>query len=200
MAAPIEFYFDFASPYGYLAATQIDALGARVGRTVEWKPILLGAVFKVTGQRPNMERPLAGEYLLHDVPRFARLLGVKLTVPARMPIAALAACRAFWWLQPDRPELARLLALAVYRAHWGEGRDLGPAEAVAEVAADLGIDPAALAAGIQDPAVKDRLRAVNDEAVAKGVFGSPFFIADGEPFWGADRLGQLERWLETGGW
>ena len=75
MSAPLDFYFEFASPYGYLASTQIDALAGRHGRTVAWRPIMLGAAFKQTGARPLMQTPLKAPYLLHDVPRFARLLG-----------------------------------------------------------------------------------------------------------------------------
>ena len=86
MTAPLDFWFDFASPYGYLASTRIDDIAARHGRTVRWRPILLGAVFKVSGMKPVMEQPLRGEYLAHDVPRFARLLGVPLTMPAKMPL------------------------------------------------------------------------------------------------------------------
>ena len=98
MAAPIDFYFEFASPYGYLASTQIEALAARHGRTVAWHPIMLGAAFKETGARPLMQTPLKGPYLLHDVPRFARLLGVPLTLPPVMPMNSLAASRACVWL------------------------------------------------------------------------------------------------------
>ena len=78
MSQPIDFYFEFASPYGYLASTQIDSLAARHDRAVAWHPIMLGAAFKETGARPLTETPLKGPYLLRDVPRFARLLGVPL--------------------------------------------------------------------------------------------------------------------------
>ena len=123
MNAPLDFYFEFASPYGYLASTQIEALAARHGRTVAWHPIMLGAAFKATGARPLMQTPLKGPYLLHDVPRFARLLGVPLTLPPVMPMNSLAASRACVWLEEDDDELARRLASALFHAHWGEGRD-----------------------------------------------------------------------------
>jgi 2-hydroxychromene-2-carboxylate isomerase len=200
MTAPLDFWFDFASPYGYLASTRIDDLAARHGRTVRWRPILLGAVFKVSGMKPVMEQPLRGDYLAHDVPRFARLLGVPLTMPARIPLNALAACRGYWWLEPSDPAKARALAKAVYHAHWGEGRDVTTPEQVAEVAAPLGISADDLIAGVREPLVKDRLRAETDEAIRLGVFGAPFFMVDGEPFWGADRLDQIDQWLSRGGW
>jgi 2-hydroxychromene-2-carboxylate isomerase len=195
-AAPVEFYFDFSSPYGYLASTQIDALAARHGRAVVWKPFLLGAAFKMTGQRPLTEQPLRGAYAEHDFTRSARLLGVPFRMPAKFPFLALAAGRAFYWLEGD--ERAPLLAKTVYHAAFGEGRDVAQASAVAELAKPLGIED--LERAIERPEIKARLREVTDEALARGVFGSPFFFVDGEPFWGHDRLDHVERWLASGGW
>jgi 2-hydroxychromene-2-carboxylate isomerase len=200
MAAPIDFYFEFASPYGYLASTQIEALAARHGRSVAWHPIMLGAAFKETGARPLTEVPLKGPYLRHDVPRFARLLGVPLILPPVMPMNSLAASRACVWLAETDAGQAKRLARALFHAHWGEGRDLGAPEAVAEVAAAFGIDRDALARALADPRIKDRLKADTQAAIARGVFGSPFIFVDGEPFWGADRLPQVEAWLSKGGW
>jgi 2-hydroxychromene-2-carboxylate isomerase len=200
MSAPLDFYFEFASPYGYLASTQIDTLAARHGRTVAWRPIMLGAAFKETGARPLTQTPLKGPYLLHDVPRFARLLGVPLTLPPVMPMNSLAASRACVWLDQDDPARAKSLAKALLRAHWGEGRDLGAPEAVAEVAAGLDIDRTALLAAVADQRIKDRLKERTQAAIERGVFGSPFIFVDGEPFWGADRLPHVEAWLACGGW
>ncbi|MBX6320448.1 MAG: 2-hydroxychromene-2-carboxylate isomerase [Rhodospirillaceae bacterium] len=200
MVAPIDFYFDFSSPYGYLASTQIDALAARHGRTVTWKPILLGAVFKVTGQTPLAGQPLRGPYHLRDFARSARRLGVPFTLPDPFPFASLAAARAFYWLEEEDTGRARALARAVYHAAFGEGRDVRAPEAVAELGAAVGIDRVALRAAMDDPRVKERLRAEADAAIARGVFGSPFIFVDGEPFWGSDRLPQVEEWLASGGW
>jgi 2-hydroxychromene-2-carboxylate isomerase len=200
--AAIEFFFDFSSPYGYLASTQIDALAARHGRTVAWRPMMLGAAFKETGSRPLLQVPLKGPYLLRDVPRMARLFGVPYTEPdlSTFPLRALAAARACLWLEDADPALAKRLAQAILRRYWGEGQDVARPEQVAELAAPLGVDQAALLAAVNDPAIKQRLKEQTDAAVARGVFGSPFFFVDGEPFWGADRLDQVERWLAQGGW
>ncbi len=198
--APIEFYFDFASPYGYLASLRIDEVAARHDRTVVWRPILLGVIFKLTGMKANVHQPLRGEYLRHDTARCARDLGVPFTFPAAMPLNPVAASRAVYWLEIHDARQARALAVAIYHAHWGEGRDLESPSAVADVAATLGIDSAALLEGIQQPDVKDRLRRETETAIARGVFGAPFFLVDDEPFWGADRLDQIDRWLATGGW
>jgi 2-hydroxychromene-2-carboxylate isomerase len=197
---PIEFYFDFSSPYGYLAAMQIDALAARYERDVAWRPFLLGVAFKETGQKPLVEQKLRGPYHQHDFARSARLLGVPFQLPDPFPFASIAACRAFYWLEADDPAAARRLADALYRAAFAAGRGITTPDEVAAVAAETGIDPGALRAGIEDSAVKNRLRQETEGALARGVFGSPFVIVDGEPFWGHDRLAQVERWLATGGW
>lgn len=200
MARPIDFYFEFASPYGYLASTRIDDIGARHGREVVWHPIMLGAAFKHTGAQPLTQIPLKSDYFFHDVPRFARYLGVRLTRPAVMPVNSLAPSRACLWADEQEAGLGKRLAKALYAAHWGEGRDIGPAEAVAEIAEPLGIEPYALLEAVANPAIKQRLKDATEAAVQRGVFGSPFIFVDDEAFWGADRLPQVEAWLERGGW
>lgn len=199
MPEPVQFYFDFASPYGYLAAARIDGIAARHGRAVSWRPILLGAVFKITGMQSTVSQPLRGEYLRQDAPRFARLFGLPLILPDSMPISGVVPARAYWWLEGRDGAKARLLARALMDAHWGEGRDVSDVGVVAEVAAGLGLDRGELEAGLKDDAVKLRLRREVESAVERGVFGSPFFIVDDQRFWGADRLDQVERWL-AGGW
>jgi 2-hydroxychromene-2-carboxylate isomerase len=200
MPEPIDFYFELASPYGYLASLRIDAIAARHGRAVRWLPIMLGAALKRMGTLPNVTVPMKGDYLRHDVARTARLQGAPLRLPPVMPMNSLAASRAHWWLADDDPALARKLAQAVFHAHWGEGRDMSMPEQVAEVAGPLGIAAAELLAAVADPAIKERLRAETERSLDRGVFGSPFVIVDGEPFWGNDRLAEVERWLATGGW
>ncbi len=196
MAKPIDFYFDFSSPYGYLASTQIDDLARRHKREVAWHPFLLGAAFKVTGQKPLVEQPLRGAYHAHDFARSARLLGVPFRLPEKFPFFGLAASRAFYWLGGD--DRAKQLAKSVFHAAFGEGRDVTPTPVVAALARDLGIE--GLEEGIELPETKEKLRTVTDQAIAEGIFGSPFFIVDGEAFWGHDRLAQVDRWLATGGW
>jgi len=196
MAKPIDFYFDFSSPYGYLASTQIDDLAKRHKREVAWHPFLLGAAFKVTGQKPLVEQPLRGAYHAHDFARSARLLGVPFRLPEKFPFFGLAASRAFYWLSGDNR--AKQLAKAVFHAAFGEGRDVTPIPVVAALARDLGIE--GLEQGIELPETKEKLRTVTDQAIAEGIFGSPFLIVDGEAFWGHDRLAQVDRWLATGGW
>ena len=165
-----------------------------------WKPFLLGAIFKIVGSQPLTEIPMKGVYSLIDMPRAARLLNVPFTMPERFPFLSVAAARACYWLGDRDEGQSRDLAKAVYHAAFGEGRDVSRAGAVVEIAEGLGVDGAALAAALQDPAVKDRLKAEVEAGIAKGVFGSPYVIVEGERFWGHDRLDHVDRWLATGGW
>lgn len=198
MPAPIEFYFDFSSPYAYLASEKIEAIATRFGRSVAYKPILLGAIFKTLGGAPLTEIRLKGDYSRHDFARSARFAGVPFKLPEPFPIGTVAAARGLLWLQSQGSSKSVSYVHRCFRAYFVEGRDISQPEVLAEVARDLGIDPVALAAGTQEPAIKDRLKALNDEALARGVFGAPFLFVDGEPFWGHDRLPQIERWLERG--
>ena len=200
MGEAIRFYFDFSSPYSYFASIQIDEIGARFGREVEWKPIMIGTAFKASCNRPLVDQPLKGDYSRHDWERMARMLAVPYRFPDRFPVPALAPSRAFWWLNGQDKALARRYAGAVFNAYFAENRDISEVAVATELAGRLGIDAGALEAAIQDPVWKQRLKDETDAAIAVGVFGAPFFVVDGEGFWGADRLGMIEAWLKRGGW
>jgi 2-hydroxychromene-2-carboxylate isomerase len=198
--ASLEFYFDFSSPYGYFAAEKIDAIAARYGREVQWRPYLLGVAFKATGGAPLPSIPLKGDYHRRDIVRSARFLGIRYREPSKFPINTLNPARAFYWAEARDPAQAKLLARAFYRAFFVDDVDISDIENALAVCEHCGYDRGAVRAGIGDQAVKDRLRAEVDKGLARGVFGSPYIIVDGEPFWGSDRLDQVERWLATGGW
>ena len=183
MTTAIDFYFDFSSPYGYFAAAKIDALAAKYQRTTLWRPMLLGAVFKVTGQQPLTTIPLKGSYAQHDLTRSARWFGVPFKMPGKFPIATTAACRAFYWLNDRDAAAAKTLAQALYRAYFAEDRDISNPEVTANVAARLGHDKDAVLQAINDAAVKERLKSEVDAAIERGVFGSPYIIVAGETFW-----------------
>lgn len=191
----LEFWFDFSSPYGYLAAQKIEGLAARHGRTVDWRPMLLGVAFKAAGTRPLTEVPLKGDYSRRDFERSARFHGVAdFRMPPRFPIPTQGPGRILLWTKATAPASAPAVAKAMLRAYWAEGRDISdPATAAAAAAgAGAGVDEGAARAAIDDPAWKDALRREVEEGVARGVFGSPFVFADGEPFWGLDRFDQLD--------
>ncbi len=200
MTREIDFYFDFSSPYGYIASTKIDHIAAKSGRTVRWRPFLLGALYKAIGGPPLSEQRAKFEYILHDLPRSAAYYGVPFSIPPSFPEPLIAPARAVWWLNDRDPALAAAFVKAAYPAYWAEGRPIGDPEVTADIAAGVGVDRAETLAALGDQTVKDRLRQETDDAIARGVFGSPYIVADGEPFWGSDRLVHIEAWLESGGW
>src|SRR5262245_16504849 len=149
MAAPIDFYFDFVSPYAYVGSTQIEALAARHGRQVEWRPVLIGiTIMKVMGIKPLTETPLKQDYLRHDGARMAAIYGVPFRNHGLTGFNSVAACRAFLWLKARDPQLAVRFAHRIFKRLWVESRDITPAEAVVEEASALGVDGKALAAAI----------------------------------------------------
>ena len=198
-ASPIQFFFDFSSPYGYLAAQKIDALAEKHGRAVDWRPMLLGVVFKQTGGAPLTEVPVKGPYSKRDFARSARFHGIEFNMPPVFPIPSQAPARIVLWAKQRDPNDAARAAKALYRAFFVDGLDISNPDVAADAAGRAGFDRAAARAAIDDPAIKDALKREVEAAIAAGVFGSPFVLVDGEPFWGLDRFDQLDRWLATGG-
>jgi 2-hydroxychromene-2-carboxylate isomerase len=199
MSAALDFYFDFSSPYGFLAAQRIEALAQRYGRTVDWHPVLLGVIFKETAMAPLTMIPLKGEYTRRDLARSARFHGIDFHMPSKFPIATIAAARIVLWLKGRDPALAVRVAKELYRAYFLADVDISDAEQAIAVAAKEGVAANVTRAAIAEPAVKEQLKREVQQAMARGVFGSPYVIVDGEPFWGLDRFDQVERWLATGG-
>ena len=115
---PIDFYFDFSSPYGYIASRIVDDFEKRVGRPLRWRPTLLGPAFKAMGTAPLVEIPIKGEYAKKDFARSARLHKVPFRYPERFPIGTAAALRAFYWVSDRDPAKARALAKALYGAYF----------------------------------------------------------------------------------
>lgn len=199
MKPPIDFYFDFSSPYSYIASEWVEALAARHGRTVRWHAILLGATFQAAGLKPPVDHALKREYSLRDFKRSASFEGVPYQPPEHFPIATQNAARVFWWLADTQgPAASTAWARAGLRAYFTRGVRLDDATALKALAGASGLDAQQAEAAFADAAWKARLKAVNDQAIAAGVFGAPFFFVDGEPFWGNDRKPQIERWLSQG--
>lgn len=197
-ASAIQFYFDFSSPYSYIASEWIEALAARHGRTVQWNAILLGVTFKAAELKSPVDYPIKREYALRDFERSARFEGVPLKNPEKFPIPTQNAARVFWWLHDKEPATATQWGRHGLRAYFTRGVDLSDTAQLKELAAEFGIDPVEAEAVWNDPVWKARLKSANDAAIAAGVFGAPFFIVDKEPFWGNDRRAQIERWLAKG--
>ena len=200
MPSPIGFWFDFSSPYGYIAAQLIDDVAARHGRSVDWHPILLGPIFKSVGTAPLTLLPIKGEYSKHDFARMARYHKVAFRLPEKFPVGTQVAARAFYLIADGDAGKARDFARRVYRAYFADGHDVADPAVVMELAAAAGADTAALAGPLKGEAIKERVKGEVEGAMKAGVFGSPHFIVDGEPFWGVDRIPMMEEWMRTGGW
>ena len=188
MTSTIEFYFDVGSPAAYLAWTQMPRLAVETGAAIDYKPMLLGGVFQATGNKSPMEVPAKGRYMIGDLQRFAQRYRVPFSHNPFFPINTLTLMRMATAMQMREP--ARLTALVdpVYRAIWIEGRNMNDPATVAAVLEAAGFDAPAMTALAAEPLVKERLKAVTQDAVARGVFGAPSFFVGGQMFWGQDRL------------
>ncbi len=175
----LEFFYDIASPYTYLASTQVEAVAADAGAEVRWRPMLLGGVFKATGNTMPGLLPPRARYMLRDLERWAGWYGVSLRFPTTFPPRTLTMMRALTALEGE----ARVAAThAAFHACWVHDAALDDPAVVAEVAG------AEAAGRASDPAIKDALRETTEEAVARGVFGAPTFFVGDEMFFGNDRL------------
>lgn len=187
----LEVYWDFSSPFAYLGSTQIAALAERTGCEVEWRPMLLGGLFRALG---GVDVPLATfpeakqRYVLQDLQRWAAYWGVPFRFPSSFPTNSLKALRTYLALPPDRQGAFRD---AVFRAYWAEDRDITSDEVLASCVGDAAAAKEAFGRAASDE-VKAALRASTDAAAARGVFGAPTFVVDGELYWGQDRLELVE--------
>lgn len=184
----IEFWFDFGSPASYLAFTQMPRIAAETGATLVWRPMLLGGVFKATGNASPVTVPAKGRWMMQDLQRWARRWGVPFRFNPHFPINTLPLMRTAAGLQLRQPQDFRRYADAVFDAMWVGARDLGdPAERAAVLRA-AGLDADALEALAAQPEVKAALVAATEEAVARGVFGAPTVFVGDAMFFGQDRL------------
>ncbi len=188
----VEFYFDFGSPTTYLAHTQLPRLCAETGAALVLKPMLLGGVFKATGNTSPVTVPAKGRWMGRDIALWARRYGVPFSFNPHFPVNTLALMRCAVGLQMKRPELLAGYVDAVFDALWVQARDLGqPGEVATVVAAALvphGVSADDFVALAADPEVKAGLVARTEEAVARGVFGAPTFFVGPQMFFGQDRL------------
>jgi 2-hydroxychromene-2-carboxylate isomerase len=184
----VEFFFDLSSPYSYLAATQLKPLAARHGAEIAWKPMVLGALFKAVGNDMPARVPHKARWMGNDLARWADQYGVPWRWSSHFPINAIKAMRLV--LVDDAK--AGDVTLAAFASMWAEDRDITTPEELARIAERGGLDTAAALAAIETPAIKDRLRANTDEAIARGAFGAPTMFVGDEMHWGNDRLHFVE--------
>ena len=190
----VDFYWDPASPYTYLAATQIRRIAEATGATFHWKPFLLGFVFKATGNAPPVNIKAKGAYMPKDLALWARHTQVPFTFPASFPVNSIAPTR--FALAAEQHEKGVDAALALMHAHWGEGKDISDAAVLAGIAGDLGLDAGQITEAMGTDAIKAQLKTNTDEAVQRGAFGAPTFFVGDTMLWGNDRLVLLEEILK----
>jgi len=196
MARTVEFWFDVGSPAAYLAWHRLPRIAQAAGATIDYRPMLVGGVFKDTGNQSPMMIPAKGKWMQRDLARFAQRDGTAFRHNPHFPINTITLMRGAVGLQMRDP--ARMLPYvdAVYRAIWAGEKNMNDLDVVGRVLHEAGFDPQALLALTADPEVKERLKTVTGEAVQRGVFGAPTFFVGGEMYWGQDRLDWVEEALK----
>ncbi|WP_335945796.1 2-hydroxychromene-2-carboxylate isomerase [Pseudomonas sp. G166] len=188
MGKSVEFFFDLGSPATYLAYTQLPALCARTHSALIYRPMLLGGVFKATGNASPVTVPAKGAYMFKDLNRFAERYGVAFKLPPHFPINTLLLMRAVTGIQLRHPERFEAFIDCLFRALWMDARNLNDPTTVAAVLDEDGFDPEYVLALTADAQVKNALKTVTEEAIRRGVFGAPSMFVGNELFFGQDRL------------
>ncbi len=184
----VEYFFDVGSPTAYLAWTQLPKIAAETGARIAWRPMLLGGVFKASGNASPVTVPAKGRWMNEDIQRWARRYGVRFAFNPHFPINTLTLMRGATGLLMRRPDDFLRYLDVVERAMWEEPKNLGDPSVLATTLAAAGFDAEAFMALVGDPEVKARLIATTEEAVARGVFGAPTFFVGDAMFFGQDRL------------
>ena len=193
MSKTIDFYFDFASPASFLGYTQIEGIAERTGAALVWKPMLLGGVFKATGNASPVLIPAKGRWMNDDIMRWAQRHGTSIIYPEGFPLNTLALMRgAVGYQLREGQERFRLYVDLIYRAIWQRQIDLRDAETLAGLLRDNGLDPDAFLLMVAEPEIKQALIAATEAAVERGVFGAPTFFVDGVMHFGQDRMDWVE--------
>ncbi|CAM3291271.1 2-hydroxychromene-2-carboxylate isomerase [Pseudomonas fluorescens] len=188
MSKTLEFFFDLGSPATYLAYTQLPALCAETGTQLVYQPMLLGGVFKATGNASPITVPAKGRYTFNDLARYAKRYNVTLKFNPHFPINTLVLMRAVTGIQLRQPERFQAFIDCLFRAIWVEGRNLGDPAGVAAVLTEAGFDPDEVLALANDERTKTALKDKTEEAIQRGVFGAPSMFVGNDMFFGQDRL------------
>jgi 2-hydroxychromene-2-carboxylate isomerase len=188
MTKTVEFFFDVGSPTAYLASTQIQKLASDVGATLVYRPMLLGGVFKATGNSSPVTVPAKGKWMFSDMSLWAKRYGVTLKMNPFFPINTLPLMRGATAMQMRMPEKFDAYLSAVMNAIWQDKKNMGDPAVIAETLAQIGLDPAAFMAMIGDDEIKAALVKNTEEAVSRGVFGAPTFFVGDQMFFGQDRM------------
>ena len=195
MSKTVEFYFDVGSPASYLAYTQLPKICADTGARLIYIPMLLGGVFKATGNASPAMIPAKGRYMFQDLDRYAKRYGVPLKFNPHFPINTLILMRAITGVQLHHPERCLAFTDCLFNALWVDGRSLNDPATVAAVLSEHGFNPDEVLALTNDETVKTVLKENTETAVKRGVFGAPSMFIDNQLFFGQDRLDFVEEAL-----
>jgi 2-hydroxychromene-2-carboxylate isomerase len=198
-SAPVKFFFEFASPYSYIASLEVDKVAASAGRSVEWSPIELAAVWEAHGvlEAYTAIRRLKRPYILRDTMRSAKARGITLARPSAPAIDTSLAKLAYWGLRHDDASLAKRFLQSVWRRYFGEGKPIGALNDLADASEEIGLGTRQIQVAAAWAGARQAQDRSNADAVRSGCFGVPWFIADGECFFGQDRLGQLAEHIKA---
>ena len=194
-ANPILFYFDYISPFSYLASRLIDDVAAKHGRDTDWRCISVSQIFRELDATPPGIAPRKSTYAFKDLARLAAYLEIPINTPKKFPVACGPARQAFYHIKAGDPALAKAFASALLEGYWHRGLDIGEPDGMRAAVAETGVDDALLAAALENADAKQQVKQEADDAAAHDLFGVPFMVADGEPFFGADRIEFLDRFL-----
>ncbi len=196
MTKSVEFYFDVGSPTAYLAHKRLKQLKLEYGCSIIYHPVLLGGLFKASGNSSPVTVPAKGRYMMmEDLPRFAKLYSVPLNTNPHFPINTLNLMRGA--VSSLDEEYFDTYIDTIFKAIWVESRNMGDIDTVIEVLSDAGLDAKSILEATQNPEVKQQLISNTEQAVERGLFGAPTMFVDGEMFFGQDRLQFVEAALKN---
>ena len=192
MNKAVEFYFDLGSPASYLAYTQLPDICLRANAQLHYKPILLGAVFQLTGNASPAMIPAKGRYIAEDLARFAKRYGVAMRFSRFFPINTMTMMRMLLAVQLREPQQFDALLRVLFEGIWLNNQNLGDEQVLGQVLTEAGFDVSKLLAYTAQPEIKGALKKATELAVERGVFGAPTCFVDDQMFFGQDRLDFIE--------
>lgn len=201
MAKEITFWFALTSPSSYLASLRIDDVGLKHGLPVRWRPFNIRAALEAEGVKPNVMYARKGRYARHDWARTARRHGHSFAMPDPFGRSSLPAMRIAYRAETDQGHDAlKAFCRAVMAAYFTQNRAIDDPEILVELAVESGLDRSASQAALDDPDTEAAIASATEAAIEAGIWGAPFMVYDAEPFWGADRVDELDLWIARGGW
>ena len=193
----IEFYFDVGSPYSYVGFHRIQHIAAQHQAEIIWKPMLLGGVFKATGNSSPMAVPAKARYSMRDLKRWSELWQIPVQMNPYFPINTLQLMRLITAVQLFQPEEFLNVLTGIFNAMFGQPRNLNDLNELIKLMQELGLDVAQVKSWLEDEKVKSELKVITEEAIARGVFGAPSWFVDDELYWGVDHLHFVEHALSA---